>query len=175
MPPLPHSGEFSICREKCHCHRRIRQGRIRKRQIASRCRARRRALALETDPDDFFSLRLRASAIVVRHRFRRSGSSNPWLNRHRRNDRRISNRDLPDSGNVLRSRKVCGPKEVCGQAAIATSRVSSAARNSGTRIGFGCFSVAFRSRRAGFLLSATSFGSGLFAGTRAAGDVAIRC
>jgi NADPH-dependent 2,4-dienoyl-CoA reductase/sulfur reductase-like enzyme len=64
------------------------------------------------------------------------------LNRHRRNDRRIGNCDLPDSGHVLCNRKVCGPKEVCAPAAIASSRVSSAARNGGTSIGFGYLRVA---------------------------------
>ena len=88
-------------REKCHSDCRIRQGRIRKRQTAARCRARRRAVALAPDPDDFFSLHLRASAVVVRQRFRRCGSSDPGLDRYRRNDRRVRDRDLSDSGNVL--------------------------------------------------------------------------
>jgi hypothetical protein len=92
----------------------------------------------------FLTPRSKASArrVVTQFQSRRCGSSNPRLSCHRRNDRCIGNCDLPDSGNVLRIRKVCGPKGVCAQAAMATSRVSNAARNSGTRIGFGCFSVA---------------------------------
>ena len=43
----------------------------------------------------------RASAIVVRHWFRRCGSSDPGLDRYRRNGRRVSNRDLSYSGDVL--------------------------------------------------------------------------
>jgi HAE1 family hydrophobic/amphiphilic exporter-1 len=43
-------------------HRRIRQGRIRKRQTAARRRARRRALASASDPDDFLCFHLRNAA-----------------------------------------------------------------------------------------------------------------
>ena len=46
-------------REKRDPHRRICQGRIRKRQTAPRRRARRRALALAPDPDDFLCFHLR--------------------------------------------------------------------------------------------------------------------
>ncbi len=66
------------------------------------------AVALLANPNDFVSLHLRASAVVVRHWFRRCGSSNPRLDRYRRDDRRV--RDLPNSGNILSCRKVCAPE-----------------------------------------------------------------
>ena len=84
--------------------RRIRQGRIRKRQTAARCRARRRALALAADPDDFVRLHLRMFAALVCQRLRRGRASRSWLDRHRRNDRRLGHRDLSDPGNLLRDR-----------------------------------------------------------------------
>ena len=51
-----------IGREERDPHRRIRQGRIRKRQTAARRRARRRAPALAPDPDDFLCVHLRMFA-----------------------------------------------------------------------------------------------------------------
>jgi hypothetical protein len=85
----------------------------------------------------------RASALVVRQRLGRRGSSHPGLDCYRRNDRGLGHGNLSDSGNVSR-RKAGGTKEISGCAAIATSRVSRAAANSRTRIGFSCFGVVRR-------------------------------
>ena len=61
-------------------------------------------LRLAPDPDDFLCFHLRPSAAVVRQRLRRRRPPHPRLDRDRRNDRGLSNRDLPYPGNVLRHR-----------------------------------------------------------------------
>ena len=58
-------------------------------------------LRLAPDPDDFLCFHLRHYAALVCQRFRRRRPPCPRLNRDRRNDRRLSNRDLSYPGNVL--------------------------------------------------------------------------
>src|SRR5205823_7367781 len=74
------------------------------RQTVARGDTRRRALAATADPDDVFCFHLRASPPLVCQRFRRSRSSRAWIDRHRRNDRRVGYRDLPHPGHVLCNR-----------------------------------------------------------------------
>ena len=58
-------------------------------------------LRLAPDPDDFLCFHLRPSAALVCQRFRRRRAPHPRFDRHRRNDRRLSDRDFPYPGNVL--------------------------------------------------------------------------
>src|SRR4029077_19369773 len=91
-------------REKRDSHRRVRQRRIRKRQTAARCRPGRSTLAIAPDPDDVVRVYFRMFTLVVCQRIWRSRAPRSWFDRHRRNDRRLRHRHLPDPGNVLRYR-----------------------------------------------------------------------
>ena len=118
-------------REERHPHRRIRQGRIRKRQTAARRRAGRRAFAFASDPDDFLCIHFRNAAVVVRQRLRRCRSAHTRFDRDRRNDRRFGHRDFPYPGNVLRHRTIRRWKTE-----IATSKITAPQRCLSPRLKF---------------------------------------